>query len=261
MSLLDETITITNPSFYAAIALMGYFISDHKKNHKYSFPPEFVLSPQSSVTLYCCPMKISSKPLNNSSEVLYWKNKDGSLRQAEVLLNDYDKVFLYNAQNVLISSCYQQKNSAPHSSRYGAIDNTFHSLRRLLIIVCRVVFILVHGYYSRNESSVLVQGFWGAFALDCLARYDSLLTSTNNRHDYFIIARCLWVEEDGPRFRTVIQGLNYLGDTSLTCFLYLQTISSHDQIPTALLFALLLNLASQTMHAMQVVFALQSHLV
>ena len=169
MSLLDETITITNPSFYAAIPLKGFFISDHKKNHRYNFPSDFILSPSSSVTLFCCPMKISSKQ-SPSLDVLYWKNKDGSLRQAEVLLNDYDKVFLYNAQNVLISSCYQQKNGNPHSSRYGTIDPTFHSLRRLLVIICRIVVVVVHGYFALSESAVLVQGFWGALAIDCLAR-------------------------------------------------------------------------------------------
>lgn len=170
MSLMEETITIANPSFYASIPMRGYFITDHKKNHRYNFPQEFILSPLSSVTLYCCPLKFSKDNETSNSNTLLWRNKDGSLRQAEVLLNDYDRVFLYSPQNIVISSCAQQKLGNPQSARYGGIDPTFHSLRRLLILVCRLVLIFVHGYHFNTANSVLVQGYWGSVALDSLAR-------------------------------------------------------------------------------------------
>lgn len=64
--------------------------------------------------------------------------------------------------------------------------------------------------------------------------------------------RCLWVEEDVPLFRPAIDGLNCFGDSLLTCFLYIETILSHDEPPTVLIATLVLNLASQTIYNLQV---------
>jgi hypothetical protein len=85
IDLLEETIVIYNPSSQDH-SMEGYYLHDYHQIHCYTFPSDFILPSQSSVTLYCCPGKYG-RELNESQTVLFWKNNDGSLRKKEVLNN------------------------------------------------------------------------------------------------------------------------------------------------------------------------------
>lgn len=100
IDLLAEVIIVRNPSLSHALSMSGYSVTDHSKSHCFVFPDDFILPPQKEVTIYCCPKNIQHSPSRRGGElVLLWKNKNGALRQAEVLNNDYDRVFLRNSEN------------------------------------------------------------------------------------------------------------------------------------------------------------------
>lgn len=50
----------------------------------------------------------------------------------------------------------------------------------------------------------------------------------------------------------IIQFLNCLGDSALTCFLYLATMASHDSTSAVLTFTFILNISSHLLYNFQV---------
>lgn len=80
-----EFLTIYNPSA-STISLAGYFVTDSKKLHRFTFPENTSVEPLSQLHLYTCP-----GGSHNDGEFIepyvLWTNSDGSLRKKEVLNN------------------------------------------------------------------------------------------------------------------------------------------------------------------------------
>lgn len=94
INLLDETITLYNPSSYDH-PMTGYYLHDYHQKHCYKFPDNFILLSKSFVTLYCCPGKLAyHQELQETETKLFWKNNDGSLRKKEVLNNGLETYLL-----------------------------------------------------------------------------------------------------------------------------------------------------------------------
>jgi hypothetical protein len=174
IDLLEEKIIIRNPSLYQSISLKGYYITDHKKNHRYLFPDDCTITSNSEITLLCCP----NNKIHNIQDdrlprpnVLLWRNRDGSLRQAEVLHNDFDTVYLHDCNNVLLSSCSQWRNHPPTSSRSCVLDSGVMYTLRLVLCSLRIYLVLAALLYCHSSPQQLPTYYWIAFAIDCLTRY------------------------------------------------------------------------------------------
>jgi hypothetical protein len=86
MDMEDETVVVTHVVGNEPLSLRGYSLCDFHECNWFRFPDDFVLDPGQSVTIYCCPGKRARGSVYRAPYVL-WTNKDGSLRQRNVLNN------------------------------------------------------------------------------------------------------------------------------------------------------------------------------
>ena len=77
MDMEDETVTVHNFSDMS-FPMQGFRLCDFNQYHWFTFPSEFVLAPQTTVVIYCCPGVHMDR--HAVQPFLQWTNKDGSLR-------------------------------------------------------------------------------------------------------------------------------------------------------------------------------------
>lgn len=180
IDILEEIIEVANPSLYHSFLMEGYYIGDHKKKHEYHFPNDFSLPPQAKVTIYCCanshqhPHKMDDQRMESKDPlqpVLFWRTRNGSLRQADVLNNAYDMVTLFSPQGNPISSCSQWKNESSISSRTGILSTNFITVLRGILLSLRFHVLLLALYCLQTMPHFFPIGYWVAFFLDCLERW------------------------------------------------------------------------------------------
>lgn len=88
MDVDQEYLTIYNPGKHE-LSLKGYFITDSKRLHTFTFPDSTMIGAHSELFLYTCPGANHHDTFREPN--VLWKNHDGSLRRKEVLNNGKSK--------------------------------------------------------------------------------------------------------------------------------------------------------------------------
>eukprot|EP00602_Paraphysomonas_sp_CaronLab_P008398 CAMPEP_0185026256 /NCGR_PEP_ID=MMETSP1103-20130426/10186_1 /TAXON_ID=36769 /ORGANISM="Paraphysomonas bandaiensis, Strain Caron Lab Isolate" /LENGTH=360 /DNA_ID=CAMNT_0027559767 /DNA_START=152 /DNA_END=1234 /DNA_ORIENTATION=- len=152
--------------------MRGYSVSDFHKNHVFTFPDDFRMEKLSFVRIYTCPGRMKHSPVCDDPYLL-WTNNDGSLRKKEILNNDGDTVYLFNANGVKISSCSQKGKNAPVIETVSSNHPKYLIFLRAIALCCylRLFFLalmIVVGCY--NFHSEVVDCFLLAMAFDFFSR-------------------------------------------------------------------------------------------
>lgn len=179
--LKSETITLCNPAVWGSANLSGYNLSDRARHHMYSFPQGYSLPAGKSVTLHCCPGKLSPAEVDAlPKRDLLWKNQDGSLRRKEVLNDDGDSVKLLNARGREVASLTipgedDEEDEPQELNLPGVKRAQMLALRNLVLTLCYLRLVCLAVAASRvtiNPDLFLL--FTGlAHGLDLLGRWAS----------------------------------------------------------------------------------------
>ncbi|CAM9952253.1 unnamed protein product [Pylaiella littoralis] len=136
-----EMVTIQNPSAWSGASLDGYTLSDRLQKHTFHFPAGCVVRARRSLTLYCCPGKLSEGALDNlpQTTAVLWKNQDGSLRRKEVMDNTGDALVLSDPLGKEISVLEVpgiDDNGEPEMKLAGVKRTQVLALRTLVLTLC-----------------------------------------------------------------------------------------------------------------------------
>ena len=104
LDLLDEWVAIRNPN-QEQISIAGWKISDNLRKHIYTFEEGTIIDPGSSIYLYCTAKNLDETKMKKPA--VFWKNKDGSTRMANILNDEGDEMKLLDPSDKIVASIFK----------------------------------------------------------------------------------------------------------------------------------------------------------
>ena len=102
LDLLGEVIMIKNP-LTQNFDISNYQVSDDDIKHKWKIPEGTIIPPGATMHIYCTVKDLDMDSLLEPR--IFWTNKNGARRRANILNNDGDKIVLRDTDGDFVSSC------------------------------------------------------------------------------------------------------------------------------------------------------------
>lgn len=102
LDLLGEIIMIKNP-LTKNFDISNYQVSDDDIKHKWKIPEGTIIPPGATMHIYCTVKDLDMDSL--LEPCIFWTNKNGARRRANILNNDGDKIVLRDTDGDFVSSC------------------------------------------------------------------------------------------------------------------------------------------------------------